>query len=113
MNVFTIGSRVFFYDSAGRLTGGVVESTSRMSDASIGTLMIAIKRDSGGIVTLPAAGVSNALLPVMAGGQVGKRMERNDLGKNASYVTDTDAISQSFSSSSALLILHSPKHSEE
>ncbi|KAK0237405.1 hypothetical protein EDD85DRAFT_951579 [Armillaria nabsnona] len=62
MNVFTIGSRVFFYDFAGRLTGGVVESTSRMSDASIiclGTLMIAIKRDSGGIVTLPAAGVSN------------------------------------------------------
>ncbi|SJL14718.1 uncharacterized protein ARMOST_18185 [Armillaria ostoyae] len=56
MNVFTIGSRVFFYDSAGRLTGGVVESTSRMSD---GTLMIVIKRDSGGIVTLPASGVSN------------------------------------------------------
>ncbi|SJL18229.1 uncharacterized protein ARMOST_21807 [Armillaria ostoyae] len=39
-----------------RLYRGVVESTSRTSD---GTLMIVIKRDSGGTVTLPAAGVSN------------------------------------------------------
>ncbi|PBK79623.1 hypothetical protein ARMGADRAFT_1040680 [Armillaria gallica] len=64
-----IGSRVFFYDSAGCLTGGIVKSTSLMSDASIvylegrilqltdfqqGTLMIVIKRDRGGIVTLPS-----------------------------------------------------------
>ncbi len=59
-------------------------------------------------------GVSfTALLPVMAGGKVGKGLERNNLEKKASYVTDTDAISQSFSTSSALLILHSPKRSEE
>ncbi|PBK92058.1 hypothetical protein ARMGADRAFT_1081481 [Armillaria gallica] len=113
MNVFTIGSRVFFYDSAGRLTGGVVESTSRLSGASIGTLLIVIKRDSGGIVTLPAASVSNALLPMMAGGKVGKGLEGNNLEKKASYVTDTDAIAQSFSASSALLVLHSPQRSEE
>ncbi|KAK0485518.1 hypothetical protein EDD18DRAFT_1195848 [Armillaria luteobubalina] len=56
MSIFVIGSRVFFYDSAGRLTRGVVESTSRMAD---GTLMIVIKRDSGTTVTLPASGVSN------------------------------------------------------
>ncbi|KAK0185360.1 hypothetical protein F5146DRAFT_1069944 [Armillaria mellea] len=55
MSIFTTGSRVFFYESAGRLAGGVVESTSQMAD---GTLMIIIKRDSGGTVTLPAAGVS-------------------------------------------------------
>ncbi|KAK0492411.1 hypothetical protein EDD18DRAFT_1334396 [Armillaria luteobubalina] len=57
-NLSHIGSRVFFYDSAGCLTRGVVQSTSRMTD---GTLMIVIKRDSGQTVTLPAAGVSNAL----------------------------------------------------
>ncbi|KAK0472573.1 hypothetical protein IW261DRAFT_1507132 [Armillaria novae-zelandiae] len=56
MSIFIIGSRVFFYDSAGRLARGVIESTSRTAD---GTLLIVIKRDSGETVTLPAAGVSN------------------------------------------------------
>ncbi|KAK0222412.1 hypothetical protein IW262DRAFT_1494009 [Armillaria fumosa] len=56
MSIFVIGSRVFFYDSAGHLTRGVVQSTSRMAD---GTLMIVIKRDSGETVTLPAAGISS------------------------------------------------------
>ncbi|SJL12014.1 uncharacterized protein ARMOST_15431 [Armillaria ostoyae] len=49
------GSRVFFYDSTGQLVRGVVESTSRMAD---GTQMVIIRRDNGGIMTLPSASVS-------------------------------------------------------
>ncbi|KAK0434272.1 uncharacterized protein EV420DRAFT_1654077 [Desarmillaria tabescens] len=45
MNVFPVGSRVLFYDSSGRIVGGVVESTSHMAD---GTQMVLVKRDSGG-----------------------------------------------------------------
>ncbi|PBK92042.1 hypothetical protein ARMGADRAFT_1031501 [Armillaria gallica] len=32
MNAFAVGSRVFFYSSSGRLTGGIVESTSAMEN---------------------------------------------------------------------------------
>ncbi|KAK0452832.1 uncharacterized protein EV420DRAFT_682847 [Desarmillaria tabescens] len=50
MNMFPAGSRVFFYDSTGQLVRGVVESTTRMAD---GTQMVIIRRDNGGIMTLP------------------------------------------------------------
>ncbi|PBK87145.1 hypothetical protein ARMGADRAFT_1085911 [Armillaria gallica] len=53
--MFSAGSRVFFYDSTGQLVRGVVESTSRMAD---GTQMVVIRRDNGGIMTLPSASVS-------------------------------------------------------
>ncbi|KAK0485519.1 hypothetical protein EDD18DRAFT_698727 [Armillaria luteobubalina] len=54
MSSFTVGSRVFFYDSNGRLAGGVVELTSVMGN---GLQIVRIKCDNGKIITLPAAGV--------------------------------------------------------
>ncbi|KAG7439877.1 uncharacterized protein BT62DRAFT_924396 [Guyanagaster necrorhizus] len=60
MNAFPIGSRVFFYDSIGRLVGGVVESTSRMAD---GMQVLQIKRENGRTITLP---VDKADLPQYA-----------------------------------------------
>ncbi|KAK0472574.1 hypothetical protein IW261DRAFT_1596743 [Armillaria novae-zelandiae] len=54
MSSFTVGSRVFFYDSSGRLAGGVVELTSTMGD---GMQIVRIRCDNGRIITLPTAGV--------------------------------------------------------
>ncbi|KAG7439889.1 uncharacterized protein BT62DRAFT_1013339 [Guyanagaster necrorhizus] len=43
MNVITAGSRIFFYDSTGRIVRGVVENTSRMAD---GTQIVLVKSAS-------------------------------------------------------------------
>ncbi|PBK58540.1 hypothetical protein ARMSODRAFT_1028174 [Armillaria solidipes] len=54
MNVFNAGSRVSFYDSAGRLVNGTVQSITRTSD---GAQLVLIKRDNGNTITLPSASV--------------------------------------------------------
>ncbi|KAK0472328.1 hypothetical protein IW261DRAFT_1611631 [Armillaria novae-zelandiae] len=54
MRSFTVGSRVFFYDSSGRIAGGVIELTSTMGD---GMQILRIRCDNGRTITLPSAGV--------------------------------------------------------
>ncbi|KAG7439868.1 uncharacterized protein BT62DRAFT_1013307 [Guyanagaster necrorhizus] len=54
MDSLSPGSRVSFYDSTGRLVGGVVESTIRMAN---GMQVVRVKCDSGSSITLPAAGL--------------------------------------------------------
>ncbi|PBK96268.1 hypothetical protein ARMGADRAFT_1143002 [Armillaria gallica] len=51
MNAFPAGSHVSFFNSIGGLVTGVVQSTSRMSDGTL--IVVIIKRDNGGAVTLP------------------------------------------------------------
>ncbi|KAK0244931.1 hypothetical protein EDD85DRAFT_932887 [Armillaria nabsnona] len=62
MNAFPVGSHVSFFNSIGKLVTGVVQSTSRMSD---GTLIVVImKRDNGGTVTLPIDNPADSRLQI-------------------------------------------------
>ncbi|KAG7439871.1 uncharacterized protein BT62DRAFT_1081265 [Guyanagaster necrorhizus] len=73
MDSYPIGSRVFFYDAAGCLVGGVVESTTRMGN---GTQIVRIKCDDGRLqVSLEDSG-GKETLPTYAdfcGKLIGKR----------------------------------------
>ncbi|SJL14717.1 uncharacterized protein ARMOST_18184 [Armillaria ostoyae] len=44
MSSFPAGSRVFFYNSNGRLTGGIVESTSAMQNGSRCISRLAVRK---------------------------------------------------------------------
>ncbi|GLB35087.1 hypothetical protein LshimejAT787_0206520 [Lyophyllum shimeji] len=55
MNPYPAGTRVFFWANNAQIVYGTVESTSRMPD---GTQVLVIKKDGGGTVCLPAAGIT-------------------------------------------------------
>ncbi|PBK81638.1 hypothetical protein ARMGADRAFT_1039216 [Armillaria gallica] len=54
MNVFPAGLHVSFFNSIGGLVTGVVRSTSRYTKGTL--IVVIIKRDNGGTMTLPRKG---------------------------------------------------------